>query len=359
MRRDVQAQLQQLVTRQAGKKSIHNLVAGIQTGTLDLNAAACSGFADAAQSVAMSLDTPYYLASITKMYTATVAMKLSDAGRLDLDAPISAYLDSDLVAGTHVMNDVDHGAGVTVLQLLNQTSGFPDYFDGKPKGGTSLADDLKQGKDRTLGIADIVDIVRTLRPLFAPGEGERAAYSDTNYAYLGAIIESVTLGSMAANYENFIFAPLGLKDSYVFDADLAQSRPADMYFKDKRLDIPLAMSSFTPDGGLVSTLTESLAFLRGFFGGELVSESQRQFMMTQWRRIFFPLKYGVGLMHYQPPRWMSPFSAAPELVGHSGSTGSFAFYNPERDVYFAGTVNQMDNPGRPYRLASQLMALLD
>lgn len=76
-------------------------------------------------------------------------------------------------------------------------------------------------------------------------------------------------------------------------------------------------------------------------------------MTSRWNRIFFPLRYGYGPMRFEPPRWMPPFEAPPVLIGHSGSTGSVGFYDPRRDVYLAGTVNQVDIPGRPYRLMTQ------
>ncbi len=164
---------------------------------------------------------------------------------------------------------------------------------------------------------------------------------------------------MADNFHNLIFAPLELASTYVFDHSKVQRPPAAMYFKTRPVEIPLAMSSFAPDGGVVSTLAESLRFLRGFFGGELLTDDQLGYMMRQWNRVFFPIQYGSGLMRYKLPRWMSPFVTPPELIGHSGSTGSFAFHDPGRGVYLAGTVNQMDNPGRPFRLMTQTINILD
>ena len=43
-----------------------------------------------------------------------------------------------------------------------------------------------------------------------------------------------------------------------------------------------------------------------------------------------------------------------ELVGHSGSTGSFAFYFPDKDLFLVGDVNQLANPALPIRLAMRL-----
>ncbi len=357
---ELAARLQHLVDRLVSRRRARNIVVGVLSVDQGVEVSAAAGCADAHRRVAMTVDTPYHLASITKMYTATVTMKLAEADRIRLDAPISAYLPEDLIDGLHVIDGIDNSERITVSQLLAQTSGLADYFQGKPKGGVSLADDLTQGSDRALAIEDIADIVRHLSPEFLPGadHGRKAHYSDTNYVLLGAIIEAVTGTSVASNFEDLIFGPLGLTNTFVFDHAQAQPPPAAMYFKDRVLEIPLAMSSFAPDGGVVSTIDESLRFLRAFFRGELLTDEQLALMTGQWNPIFFPLRYGYGLMHFELPRWMSPFKAPPELIGHSGSTGSFAFHNPERGAYLAGTLNQMDNPGRPYRLMTQMIGLL-
>ena len=244
------------------------------------------------------------------------------------------------------------------MLFRSQTSGLADYFEGKSKGGVSLVEDLRHSRDRELTIEDVVAIVRRIPPEFAPG-GAKAHYSDTNYALLGAIIAAVTGGTVSDNFEQRIFKPLGLADTHVFDHTRRHPQPAALYDKNRPVEIPLAMSSFDADGGVVSTVTESLRFLRAFFGGELLAEDQLAFMTRRWRRIVFPLRYGVGLMRFELPRLVSPLKAPPELIGHSGATGSFAFYNPKRDIYLAGTMNQMDKPSRPFQLMMRMIRLLD
>jgi hypothetical protein len=76
--------------------------------------------------------------------------------------------------------------------------------------------------------------------------------------------------------------------------------------------------------------------------------------MMSWNSLFFPLQYGYGLMYFHLPRyfWLTPL---PEFVGHSGSTGSFAFACPSRSLYLAGTVNQIASPARPFFLMIDLV----
>ena len=78
--------------------------------------------------------------------------------------------------------------------------------------------------------------------------------------------------------------------------------------------------------------------------------------MTRWNPLFFPLQYGTGLMRFKLPRAMTLFRATPELIGHSGSSGSFAFYAPQDQVYIAGTFNQFDKPSRPFNFMLKVAA---
>jgi len=73
-------------------------------------------------------------------------------------------------------------------------------------------------------------------------------------------------------------------------------------------------------------------------------------MTRRWHRVFFPMRYGYGMMRVDLPRSFRPWRAFPVLIGHSGSTGSFAYYCREKELYLAGTLNQIAAPSRPVRL---------
>jgi CubicO group peptidase (beta-lactamase class C family) len=200
-----------------------------------------------------------------------------------------------------------------------------------------------------------MEIVRNLSPHFAPGTRGKAYYSNANYRLLGAIIESVTEKSIAENFTERIFTPLGLLHTYLFDCDSLQpgSPPAAIYLKDAPAHVPRYISSNVSDGGLVSTASECVVFLRAFFEGTLFDKALFERMM-QWNSIFFPLRYGYGLMYFRMPRFFS-LRPLPEFIGHSGSTASFAFTCPSRSLYLAGTLNQIASPAKPYRLMIALV----
>ena len=67
-----------------------------------------------------------------------------------------------------------------------------------------------------------------------------------------------------------------------------------------------------------------------------------------------PIHYGAGYMRIPLDGLATLFMGKGELIGHSGSTGSFAFYYPESDLFFVGDVNQMEKPALPVRLVMRL-----
>jgi D-alanyl-D-alanine carboxypeptidase len=52
---------------------------------------------------------------------------------------------------------------------------------------------------------------------------------------------------------------------------------------------------------------------------------------------------------------LSPFQASPELIGHSGLSGAFSFYCPQKDTFLTGTVNQIADPSLSFRLMLKLL----
>ncbi|MBN1850638.1 MAG: beta-lactamase family protein [Deltaproteobacteria bacterium] len=347
--------LQSLLEAQIGKGNVYNVVAAVQSYDRSIDFVGCAGTADPQAGATITPDTPYFIASVTKMYTAAIVMRLFEAQRIDLDAPISKYLPASLIRGIHIYKGTDYSDQIKVHQLIAQTSGLADHEKDKPKGQKSVMDELKAGQDRWISTEEAIDIVRTLSPRFAPGKSGKAYYSNANYRLLGAIIESVTGKSMAENFQEMIYVPLGLRNTYLYDwtAPRSDDTPATIYFKKAPAIIPKYLSSNISDGGLVSTAHECLIFLRAFFEGRLFDKTLLDRMAT-WNSVFFPLRYGYGLMYFKLPRFFWPLPL-PEFIGHSGSTGSFAFICPSRSLYLAGTVNQVASPSKPFFLMINLV----
>jgi D-alanyl-D-alanine carboxypeptidase len=109
------------------------------------------------------------------------------------------------------------------------------------------------------------------------------------------------------------------------------------------------------DGGIISTVTDQLSFMRALAGGGFFDDPGTWLRMQErFHRIFFPIEYGLGVMRYAPPRWMSPAFAVPPLIGHSGSTATWLFHCPDLDIVLAGTFD-VARPPLPFRFLPRVL----
>jgi D-alanyl-D-alanine carboxypeptidase len=363
----LQEELDSIVSKNS---DIFNAILGVTNSTGDFQWTGAAGEAYADKSDSMDVDTPFFIASITKMYTAAATMLLEERQLFSLDDPLSKHLPAELIDDLHVYRDHDYSDQLTIYHLISQTSGLPDYFMGKPRGGQSVFDRLIAEGDFSWDINQVVNITKkSLSPKFPPEPkahhqtGKQAFYSDTNYQLLGAILEAVMNKPLHDIYAELIIDPLELPGTYLHgNRDLqatSNNPPANIYYKTIPFYLDKAMTSFGPDGGIVSTIDDSLKFLRAFMNGKLFDNPNTLSRMMNWKKIFFPIQYGLGLMRIKMPKIFSPFSASPELLGHSGATSAFLFQSDLGGLLIGGTLNQVDNQARPVRLMLRLVNMVN
>jgi len=293
-------------------------------------------------------DSQYFIASTTKLYTTALTLILEAEGKLSLSDLIVDYIDRPILAGLQTYGGEDHCEKITIQQLLSHTSGIPDYFQGISDDRSSLEKQLCSGVDCSWTLDDALDRARQMKAPFPPGKRGKALYSDTNFQLLGKIVSIAGGSSFEDLLTEHILYPLKLKHTYLFK-DPLDSRPLPLRMRNTALSIPLAMTSFGPDGGIVSTTAELMTFLVAFFEGDFFSLSRLKDLM-RWNPIFFPLDYGIGISRFRVRWFMMPFMKRPEYIGHSGLSGAFAFYCPTKSVYLAGTVNEISRPSLSFRL---------
>jgi CubicO group peptidase (beta-lactamase class C family) len=153
------------------------------------------GFGDAGNGQRVTPQTPFFIGSVSKSFTALAVMQLVDAGEVDLDASVQTYLPRFEVA------DEQASQSITVRHLLNQTSGLSNAGFQRSK----LSPD-----------ATLEDSVRDLQTaqLTAP-VGSKYQYFNLNYNVLGLIVEAVSGQSFGAYVREQIYAPLEMQNSFV------------------------------------------------------------------------------------------------------------------------------------------------
>lgn len=224
-----------------------------------------AGVGDLATGADVPVDGLVRIASNTKTFTATVVLQLVGEGLVGLDEPIETYLPG-LVHGEGI-----DGAAITVRQLLQHTSGLPNYTADMDPDAFATRDVYVPQRHHT-------DVAFARPALFAPGEGW--AYSNTNYTVLGMLVEKVTGRPMAEQVTERIIEPLGLEHTYVpgpGERELRGPHPRG-YHPDADGDL-VDITELDPSwagaaGDIVSTPSDLLTFFRGLIGGELLGAAE-------------------------------------------------------------------------------------
>ena len=271
-------------------------------------------------------------ASVTKLYATAILLKLVDEGRCSLDDRISKYLPTDVVSGLHIYKGTDYSFALTVRQLIAQTSGLPDYFTVGIKGDVSVLE--KMALDLELGLEEYLTITKKLKPRFAPDTKGKAYYSDINFDLIGLIIENITSITVEDNYKKYIFGPLNLINTYMFTKGMEFDFPG-FWMKGHSYKIPNLLAGWPTSGSIISTKTEMMIFLKAFWSGRLFDSKHYEEMGKYHYLQFFPMQYGLGHMRFNS-------YGAPEIIGHSGSTGVLCYYVPKYKVYITGCINEFN-----------------
>jgi CubicO group peptidase (beta-lactamase class C family) len=240
------------------------------------------GLADRAFGVPVARDTRFWVASITKAFTAVLVLQLADEGRLDLRAPIRRYLPDYAGAGAD---------RVTVHQLLTHTSGL-DQYDRVASYEEAVAKGME--------VYQLPHAPAELLARYASGRlvrepGAAFDYNNADYVVLGAIVERVTGASYEEALRRRILAPLGLTATGVLRAQAMVPRLAPTYMRADSAapllrDLPVYPENWGAAGAMYSTADDLLAFARALYGGRLLRPATLRAMLTPGLG-----EYGYGL----------------------------------------------------------------
>ena len=296
------------------------------------------------------LNSPILMASITKLFTTTCILKLIEQEKLSLNDKVCKFFDLNMLNGIHTYKDKDYSLQLTISNLLFQTSGLPDVF----LEGRDNIKNLIIKEDYYITFADTISKVKNLKSHFAPGERNKAYYADINFDILGKIIEKISGLSISQVYKKYIFEPLNLSKTFLPENE--SDEIPQMYYKNQTISRPKAVISSGASGGCVTSTHELMIFTKEFFAGKLFDKNIFN-ILSIYNKLQFsmgPIYYGGGYMQIPLDGVVSLFMGKGELVGHTGSTGSFAFYYPVQDLFIVGNINQIDNASLPIRLSMQL-----
>lgn len=254
-----------------------------------------AGVGDIETGEEVPVDGRVRIGSNTKPFTATVVLQLFEEGKVELDAPIETYLPG------RVRGEGIDGNAITVRQLLQHTSGLPDYDE--PLAG-QLEDGLLGLTDLYLEPRHLVDLGLSSPALFAPGTGWW--YSNTNDVLAGLLVQKVTGRPIGEQITERIITPLGLDATswpHPGDRSIAGEHPSGYFAATpdaEWIDVTESDTSVGwAAGALISTPSEVTEFFAALLGGELLSPAMLDEMTTTVAAPMSSVRgdeaYGLGL----------------------------------------------------------------
>lgn len=239
-----------------------------------------NGYANKGSHTDNSLNTNYYVGSLTKQFTAAAIMLLQEQGKLSTSDTLDKYY-----------SDYKYGSDITIRNLLTMTTGLPDYL-GKSnesiRANSSLYDvaDDKSAKENHSVIMKWIfsqDVDKEKIDEFK--------YSNSDYFILGDIIEKAS----GKSYEDFlkenIFEPLSMTSTTFEKTEQLATGYQDIYDDEWNLYPGVAYSSM----GLISNLNDLLKWTDALTDTEFLTAESREEMFTPYKSGF---AYGLYVDEY-------------------------------------------------------------
>lgn len=310
----------------------------IDLSQADIHGTVAVGFADPATGRKLTGKEPSRIASMTKPYTAAAILRLMEMGLVDLSGAVAQYLTNEtqglLCSGGY------NPYNITIQQLLQHTSGLPDYNDDAFKLYV-----VNNSQHQWTRREQVRWALNHSEPIGAPGT--TFAYSDTGYVLLGEIVEQVSGLSQASAYRSLLhFERLGLRHTWF---ESLEPGPTDLPARAHQFAGSIDATDFNPSfdlfggGGLVSTVEDTSAFLRALMTLHVFDKAETLATMLHVPSTNLAPDYGPGGGYA-----MGIFRLeqdADTCFGHDGFWGTRFIHCPSANVTFSYDRHQSEDPG--------------
>jgi CubicO group peptidase (beta-lactamase class C family) len=303
------------------------------------------GYADREAGVPATPQTVYRVGSIAKPVTATLVMQLVEKGKVDLDAPLSAYLPDFSIRSRYP----DTGP-LTVGDILAHQAGIPNLWrdstaDGRPVPFNELVDDMSE--------AYLVHPPRYV-----------TKYSTQGHNLIGCMIEAMSGTPFAAYADHTLFHPLGMRTASYSPDPAAHARLATAYRKGEPVASLPPVDGDLPSSGLHASVLDLIRFLE-LFTGDGVVDGQRILEPETVEAMLTPVSaIPLDFDEQAGPVW---FHSAPAGLGyagafvmHGGSTFLFhskVLIHPEHRLGVAVCSNTAEGREAVQRITDETMRL--
>mgnify|MGYP001102299340 CR=1 FL=1 len=300
-----------------------------------------TGFADLSNEVPNSLETKFASASAGKVFVAVGILQLIEQEKIKFDDTLGVLLDIPL-------NNIDKD--VTVRQLLNHTSGVPDYFD------ESVMDEYEElwidyPNYKIRHNSDLLPLFIN-KPMMYP-KGEKFQYNNSGYVLLAMIIEKITGMYFDQYLRENIFDICGMKSNGYYEMDILQSKCDNKYIycydtNDYRTNIFSVDVKGTGAGGAFITVRDIVNFWTNLLKGNLISKVLVSDMLNRQSGDGVDAEegyYGYGM-------WIIDNPNGKDFAYFQGCDPGVSFiseYNPNNGIISVLVSNYGDNVWREMR----------
>lgn len=315
---------------------------------------ATTGFADVVGKRPMKQDEMFWIASMTKPVTGVAVLMLQDEGKLNVSDPVAKYIPEF----ANLKTPSGKPANLTIIQLLNHTSGL-----GEARGPAAR-------EARTL--ADLVPLWLATPMKYEPGA--RWEYTQSGINAAGRIVEVVSGMSFDVFLQKRLFKPLGMKDTTFYPSEAQRTRLATAYAKNRetgllsavppREDFGSANQPPQGNGGLFSTAPDYARFCQMLLNNgrlgwrrylsrdamKFLTESQTGdlptgfFQNETYGRRGKNYGWGLGTCILLEPHPGVPEMLSPGTYGHGGAWGTQAWIDPVKGVAYILMVQRSNFP---------------
>lgn len=233
------------------------------------------GYNDVRQKTCLNTNHLFQLASVSKIFTATAVLKLHEKKLLNIHDFVQKYIPAFPYAN------------VTIKQLLNHTSGLPNYLHTMPDIGR---------QDTLLSHQSVLQFLihKNIRPEFKAGK--RYKYCNTNYAILACLIEKVSGMSYSDFLKKEIFIPCNMNNTntiYYIDIFDENTTSSNEY---KSRAVPFYAGDFIlGDKSIYSNVHDLFNFSQHFLNNKIVSDSLMKEMIKGVKTNRHAMLYGYGI----------------------------------------------------------------
>lgn len=275
------AQIREICSAWANETDVPHVTAIVHKGRLILHEV----FNTKTRASQLSVNSPLWMASITKPLTGVLMMEFVDQGLIELDAPIEKYL-PELSSSVR--------SKLTVRHLFTHTAGL-DGWAGE------WASDWNPALENQ--VAQVLPFIKV---------GEKFSYHRAGYAIAGKVMERITGRAVPYLFQDYLFAPMGMKSAY-----------ADNTY-----------------GGLYCTAMDlarlgQMLLNRGTYNGYrfFSEESYRQLLPTKLHGI--ERQWGIGTSP------MGGHGLSGEAFGHAAASGALFRVDPQNDLIIISARNKV------------------